>query len=327
MKKLNSIFLLTLTSLSVCALASCQNQASGKKHISLSKDTEIAHKLFEASQIENILKNHESCAYTWDEPTKEDSNKEYHYVEKDLYYREWSNGIYRLDLIPERLVVSTEWAVPAPFSVGVNLNAELTSYKPFNVDNEEDFYTPDSEIIKDIYTQDGLLHFMTEYKKEDAEDFASYYGEELGNGKVLTDYVAKADSYEPKELVIKLVKDNKEKVLFISQMEYDIETPSQVYILYSYLLRDSREFMNVKFHVNKGQDSAFDIEFDVPKYTEVNLYHDGLAGQLDGFVYFNDLECTTLTRWDRASDFERYVFTEPSQELVDKFQECLNNLQ
>ena len=219
MKKIKSVLLLTAASLSTVALAACQ-KGDGKEHLSLSRDQEISHKLFEAAKSDNLLKNHENYAYTWDEPTMESTAKEYHYVEEGAYYREWSSGTYRLDFIDERIVISTEWTDPTPFSVGANINDELTQIKPYTVEDEIDFYDPETETIKDIYIQDGLLHFVTEYKEDLAKDWADYYGVDLGkNGKFYSEYVAYADSYEPKEFTISFEKDGEKKVLFIQQME------------------------------------------------------------------------------------------------------------
>ena len=326
MKKIKSVLLLAAASLSTVALASCQ-KGDGKEHLSLSRDQEISHKLFEAAKSDNLLKNHENYAYTWDEPTMESTAKEYHYVEEGAYYREWSSGTYRLDFIDERIVISTEWTDPTPFSVGANINDELTQIKPYTVEDEIDFYDPETETIKDIYIQDGLLHFVTEYKEDLAKDWADYYGVDLGkNGKFYSEYVAYADSYEPKEFTISFEKDGEKKVLFIQQMEYEVETPAQYYILAAYYYRESRSFTHIVFHVNPGSENGFDVEYDVPTYTEVTYYHDGEMGKEGGYVYFDDLECTTLTRWDRASTFEKYFFTNPSQELINKFQDCYNNL-
>ena len=323
MKKTSLFLLLMASALCLGVLASCSND--GKTHIDLSRQEEIMRKCFDAAQSDELLKHHECYMYTWSNPTNPNAVDQLHYVDKECVYRDWHMKQYELDFYDERVSVIANFATGA-FDVAVNLNDE--KIKPYHIyiePFEEFFNLNDGDDITDIYTKDGRLYVESKYTQARAEEYAKTYllTEPLGNGYITTLLVADATSYEPIETSVTLHKDGKETTCYKVEVQYDMDPPSEALILYTYRNRPSKRYSNIKVHVNPNSEHAFDVEFKVPSYTNITFLHHGNVAERDGYVYFDDIDATSLSSWDRYSDMERFVFTNPSQELIDKYNECL----
>ena len=105
-------------------------------------------------------------------------------------------------------------------------------------------------------------------------------------------------------------------------VEYDTPEPVASRTLRAGFERASENMMTVTFVVDGGTDHEFSRALTVPTNSE--------AGQVFGdtpWVCFSDADCETLSHWDRMSDRTIYIFTNPDDELNDKYQALLAQVQ
>ena len=299
-----------------------------KTYIDLSRQEEIMRKCYDAGLADEILKHHECYSYTYSNPTNPSAKDQLFYIDADCIYKEWVNERYEIDFPDDRISVVGDFA-QNKFEISLNINENKFKPREIYVTPFEHFFDMnDGDDITDIYTLNGKLYVESKYNQQRAEEYEQKYllTEPLGNGYITTLLVANATTYEPILSSVTLHKDGKDILCYLEEVSYDQDPPGEAYLLITFLDRPSRSYTNVTAHVNYGTEKAFDVSVRVPSYTEVNYFHDGNLGEPGGWVYFDDAECTSLTKWDRISDFEKYFFTDPSEELLAKYTELYNAL-
>ena len=323
MKKKSLLLSLTISTLSIVFLSACQ-QSDGVEHIDLSRSEEISRKVFEASQSDTILAKHESYAYTWALVGNSNIDDEYHYTDHEWIYKEWSLNKQQLYYQDSRIAVLSDWG-NSSMAIGANVKDELTKPKALFLEKFEDFYIPNDDIPTDIYIKNGLLYYESRFTQKYGEEYYQrYMNTSIGDGYVTTRLIANAETYETYELTTTVHKDNKDTLFFEQKVEYDVLPHTGALVCDAFYHRNARRYTNIKIHVNPGSEKAFDIEFDVPTYTEINYLISGTLGT--DYVYFYDPDCTTFQRWDRYVDLEVYMFTHPTQEQIDKYKELYDAL-
>ena len=321
MKRAITLFL-TLTA-SATLLTACNSNDKGIERISLSKDAEIAHKVYNANLPENILNKHKNFATQLTMPDV--APDQYDYQVRGMRYTEWGSGTYILNYLDSRVSYRVDDYGDGTYTqgLGLNINEDKFTYIPFLANTELDLYNTAKETVTDIYVQNGLLHFKTEYKPEGVKAYYSdYYPDEDPTGvRIFSEFVVDAKTYEATEISVVSKKDNVETIRYFATAKYDVKEPTQIAIMSAAFERPSQNKIHLELDVDLNKPSHYKIDVMVPSNTEVTYLCDD-----NNYVYFDDADYSTLNRWNRMTDLHRYVVRNPSAEQRAKFDELMSAL-
>ena len=205
---------------------------------------------------------------------------------------------------------------------GVNASPEYDPFYRFTGHSEEEFFQPEHDHITGAYTADGLLYLTSALDETASREFIENdYGEEYRGQTVLTELAADAESCEALQYAVKTVLDGEEALIYTASFEYDTPEPMACRNLRAGFERTSENMMTVNFVVDPGSEQEFTRTLTIPENSDC-----GVIPYYIPIAIFNDPDCETLTHWDRKSDASFYIFTNPSDELVGKYQALMTKL-
>ena len=317
MKRMLAIVLTVLMTLSLCPAFAEAVEAPDE-----AAALEFSHKVYEACQLDALFSRHESVAFTFTNPL-DPSRDGFVWETAECAYQEWglNTAAFDRDRVVYQMTNDEETGEVNVFA-GVNYEPEYNPFYCFAGGTEEEFFDAEHDHVVELYEADGLIHSASQF---DETLSRQYIEEKLGleyTGQYIrTEIVLDAETYDVLENREILVQDSEETVVYMATAAYDTPEPVASRTLRAGFERASGNLMTVTFVVDAGTDHEFSRELTVPVNTE--------AGQMFGdtpVVYFNDADCETLSHWDRMSDRTIYVFTNPDDALIGKFQALLDEV-
>ena len=320
MRKLFVAALSVLTVLSLCLLPAFAEAAQAPDETAA---VEFNHKVYEANRLDALFSRHESVAYAFSYPV-EPGRTWFVWETREGIYQEW--GTYCAQLDRDRIVYSMrfdEASETLSAVCGVNIDPDYDPLYSFVMKTEQEFFDTEHDHVLEISQEDGLIHLVSEFDETLSQKYVEQeLGMEYVGQTIRTELFLDADTLEILKSVETLVQDGEETEACVIDVEYDTPEPVASRTLRAGFERASENMMTVTFVVDGGTDHEFSRALTVPTNSE--------AGQVFGdtpWVCFSDADCETLSHWDRMSDRTIYIFTNPDDELNDKYQALLAQVQ
>ena len=314
MKKMLAIILTVLMVLSLCPAFAEAVEAPDE-----AAAVEFNHKVYEANRLDTLFDRHGSVAYAFSYPV-EPGRTWFVWETSEGIYQEWGTDGAQLER--DRIVYSMnfdEASETLSTGCGVNIDSDYDPLYSFVMKTEQEFFDTEHDHVLEISQEDGLIHQVSEFDETLSQKYVEQeLGMEYVGQTIRTELFLDADTLELLKSVETLVQDGEETAACVIVVEYDTPEPVASRTLRSSFERPSENVMTVTFVVDAGTDHAFSRELTVPVNTE--------AGQMFGntsAVCFDDADCETLSHWDRMSDKTLYIFTNPDNELTEKYQALL----
>ena len=314
MKK--SIIVLVMLALTVCMITSCNNvQEKGMsndipKHETPSIDEmkEINHKIYIANRKEELLKNHNSIVYSFDnENSRAYDLAHYYFITADYQYVEGDDWA---EISKDRMIYSIngrlntdDVAMTYKFNLLSDPQSELYQYVSATEDGWQDY---DHDTLTDCYTQDGKIHLFTEMDEVASEKYASANVKEEYKGQTYCqEAVVDAETYEFLVDYTFSKKDGKKELVATTTMEYDIPEPAACSIMRVAFEKKAENMMTVTFVADPDTEQEIKVSAEVPSNSECAFITD----DQENIAIFTDRECTKpLTEhWNRMSDMTYYI--------------------
>lgn len=277
------------------------------------------HKTYEANQLDALFSRHESVAYTFRYPLDANRNG-YVWETSDSIYQEWGTLAAEFDRDRIHYMMSTDEATgETDVFGGVDYDPDYQPFYCFAGGTEEEFFDVEHDHVVELYEADGLILSASQFdetlsRKVIEENLGLTYEGQLIRSEIVVD----AETYEVLESREVMAQDGEETIVYETTVAYDTPEPAASHNLRAPFERNSVNMMTLTFVVDHGTDHEFSRELTVPVNTE--------AGQMFGntsAVCFDDADCETLSHWDRMSDKTLYIFTNPDNELTEKYQALL----
>ena len=277
---------------------------------------EFNHKVFEANRLDALFGRHESITFTFHYP-EEPGRTWYVWETEDSVYQVWGMDGARLER--DRIVyeMSSDLESGAvSVSCGVNFDPDDSPFYSFVLETEEQFFDPAHDHVTRIWTEGNVIHGVSQYDETLSRRFVeNELGLEYAGQTIRAEISLDAETYELLKSVDTMVQDGKETVVCVIDVEYDEPEPLACITLRAPFERNTENTMTVSFVIDPGTDHEISRQLTVPVNTEAST----MFGDVP-IVYFNDHDCETLSHWDRMSDLSIYIFTNPDEELIAKYQ-------
>lgn len=321
MKKKNyvvvSMFIMTMCALS---LSACESSNTMVPEVTKGPEeaeiNDLNQKLYEANQLDDIYRHHESVSYTFTYP-EDHARDGYVWENADSAYQEWGTGsaeynrdrvLYEMDYDDETGTMITR--------CGFNCDPE---YNPFfcifEMSREKFLDAEQHDHFTEISHENGVIRTLSRFDETVSREWIEdTWGLEYNGQYVKTETVINEDDYEIISNSIIMVEDGKDVFSFVTTVEYDVPEPAASRNLRATYERGSENMMNINFAADPGTDHEITRKVTVPINSDVTIK----AGDVP-FVFFNDPDCETLNHWDRISDNSYYIITYPDEVLTEKF--------
>jgi len=277
---------------------------------------EFNHKVYEANRLDTLFGRHKSLAYSFVYP-EEPGRTWFVWQTSDCAYQEWGTSAAQFDR--DRVVYTMncdEETSAVSVSCGVNIEPDYNPFYNFVGETEEEFFDPAHDHVTRIWEEDGEIHSTSQFDETLSRKFVeNELGLKYTGQTIRTEIILDAETYEILKHVETMVQDGEEIAVCVIDVKYDLPEPLACRTLRASFERNTENAMTVSFIVDAGTDHGFSRALTVPVSTEASL----MFGDVP-FVYFNDSNGETLAHWDRMSDLNLYVFTNPDEALTAKFQ-------
>lgn len=312
MKRVFILALVVLMALSMCSVSAFADAAEEPDEAAA---IEFNHKIYEANRLDTLFGRHESLTFSFVYP-EEPGRTWFVWETSDCMYQEWGTQAAQLDR--DRVVYAMncdEETGAVSVHCGVNVEPDYNPFYSFVRETEEAFFDPAHDHVTRIWEEDGAIHGASQFDETLSRDFVENELELEYTGQTIrTEIAVDAETYELLKSVETMVQDGKETVVCVIDMGYDMPEPLACRTLRAPFERNTENAMTASFVVDAGTDHAFSRELTVPVNTDAGM----MFGDVP-FVYFNDPDGETLAHWNRMSDLNMYIFTNPDEELTARF--------
>ena len=312
MKRVFILALVVLMALSMCSVSAFADAAEEPDEAAA---IEFNHKIYEANRLDTLFGRHESLTFSFVYP-EEPGRTWFVWETSDCMYQEW--GTYAAQLDRDRVVYAMncdEETGAVSVHCGVNVEPDYNPFYSFVRETEEAFFDPAHDHVTRIWEEDGAIHGASQFDETLSRDFVeNELGLEYTGQTIRTEITLDAETYEILKSVDTMVQDGVETVVCVIDVEYDMPEPLACRTLRAPFERNTENAMTVSFVVDAGTDHVFSRELTVPVNTDAGM----MFGDVP-FVYFYDPDCETLAHWNRMSDLNSYIFTNPDEELTARF--------
>lgn len=208
----------------------------------------------------------------------------------------------------------------------VNVNPDTTPRTIFVAETEEEFVALEHEELLALYEEDGRIHICTRYDETQSREFVEEMLYQEYAGQIIYDDTAvDAESYEYLQGVFTAELDGETATVYIQTVDFDLPEPMAARILRASFERDIENMMTLTVVVDPGSDHEFTESLTVPANNNFSLFYIGSSSV--PMVSFDDADGTVVTHWDRMSDHTWYVFTNPDEELVERHEALVAELE
>ena len=191
-------------------------------------------------------------------------------------------------------------------------------YHPYTLagSTPDALFDPAHERLTGSYEEDGKLVLTIEYDENMAQESLEAMGLEYTGQAVMTRITVDASTYEILAYDKFTVENGEEDIFRTTMVSYDRPEPMACLTLRAAFERSYVKTINVTYVFDPGTNHEIVRTMTVP----ANTACDAIC-QSAPCVYFYDLEQTRCTGWDRMSDLTVYLYTNPDEALVQRFQE------
>ncbi|MBO4374300.1 MAG: hypothetical protein J5829_04250 [Lachnospiraceae bacterium] len=292
---------------------------------------ELQHEIFVANHLEELLKKHSSVIIDMtDAPENDNDWQDYYYTTDDVYYCECADyAEYNFDRYYYAME-NTESEDGSNLYYGINLQddpglKELAGYQIPPEGQEELWSGSEDEEHVSCYIEDGVIYFMDRFKPEAGREWFEFYvPKETYDGQtVYSELIVDADTKEIKEFNHYL-EDSDGTMTRIKSIKafYDMPEPRRVRNMRAAFERYCENTIDVTVVVDPGTDREKSGSMTIPIGSQVRYRFDNF----ENAVIFDNAEATELTHWDGMRDKTIYLFTEPTEEQVEKYHELLDEI-
>lgn len=308
MKRIMAVLLL----LCLCPLCALAETTPGLDDQAIA---ELNHTIYKANQLEEIFSRHQSVTFSFNHSHEHDLN-EVVWETAERSFRSWENNSmeYETTDVCYRLEYTDETDSADLYCVCVYGDPYFYC---FVGEPEENFYNAEHENMTDCYEKDGLLFLNSEYdetlsRKAIENEGLEYKGETVGS-RLIVD----AKTYDIAGYCQYVMEDGNEREILSTNVAYDEPEPLASLALQAAFEHSSSNMMNVTYVFDKGTDHEITRTLTVPANSDCRI------PVLDvPCVYFYDSDYSTLYAWDRMSDHTIYFVTNPSEELIERFEQA-----
>ena len=276
---------------------------------------ELTHKLYEANQLDALLRRHSSLQYTFSYPeTPEKDN--YYWETAEAYYQEWPGYNYaRYDCDRVYYVMQLDETGAPTLTCGVDLSAEYDPFfELFGLSEEEEFCDSEHERLVGSFIEDGLLHVLTEYDESASQEWVEDTLERDWEGEaVRMEAVIDPETNEFLRNSFTMEKDGETWAAYGYAAAFDAPEPLGCQMLRASFERTNAWPMDVNVVLDQGTDHELAKSFTVAQNSDVEFSTDA------PYILFGNAEYTSVAPWDCKSDYTCYLVTDPDQPLIDRY--------
>lgn len=298
--------------------AAPEETAAPSEELDESAWLELSHRIYEANQLDALLGRHSSLKFSITFP--ETPEKDYLYWETaECCYQEWPGFDYaRYDGGRVFYVLQPDGSGALALSCGIDLTGGYDPFYEFYGLPEEEFLDTEHEHLVGSFTEDGLLHILTELDEAGSQKWIGNQLDRDSAGEtVRMEAVIDPETCEILQNTATLEKDGETWAVYDSTTEFDAPEPFSCRMLRACFERRNGELMTLNALADPGTERAQSVSLTVPQGSAFDLNADESA------VAFDDEEGTSLTSildWDGKQDLDFCVWTDPDQPLIDRFQ-------
>ncbi len=271
---------------------------------------------FYVANTQTLFDRHESVEFTFLD--KDNSRTSFIWESKEGMYIEWDDtDSAEYSFADNKYYFRSHDAENDTYDLSFGISAGADPLQLFyivNSDNETG--TSEHETVT-AYREGDLIRIVSEFDEEWCRNLAAERGDDYDGGRYIFEFIIDADDYDVRETVDKLVYDGKEEVLSSIKVNYDTSEPSAATTLRAAFERNIENTMEINAVFDPGTENEIRYSFTIPENMNVMFS----AGDKTT-VEFDDPDGTTVSHWDRKSDLTRYIFTDPDEELLERY----NNL-
>ena len=314
MKRLLAMLLSLCLTLGLFAGGCLQAAAEGLSAQELDEVTwkELKQEVYRVNQRDALIKRHSSLKYSFDYSFTPDWK---------FYVWETADGKFT-DWLPEY----ASYERPDRVSYCLNTSDEgerwlhltlemITDYEPFYnlmwID-EESFLDFERESFTGSYTEDGLLHILTEFDESKTQELIdAFIGGDYAFDGGVGEMVLDPETLEIVQIGFSLQKDGEVLPAYTVTAEFDTPEPDECIMLRTVFEREAN-MMTVTAVSDAGTDREFIVSAELPKNSGVSFESD------EGTAIFSNPEYTRMSNWDCMSDMTFYFVSEPGEALADR---------
>ena len=279
---------------------------------------ELSHRIYEANQLGALLGRHSSMKFSSTYPETPEKDTLY-WETAECCYQEWPGYDYaRYDGGRIFYVLQPDGSGAPALSCGIDLTGGYDPFFGFYGLPEEEFLDTEHEHLVGSFTEDGLLHILTELDETGSQAWIGTKLDRDSAGEtVRMEAVIDPETCEILQNTATLEKDGETWAAFDYTAEFDAPEPFSCRMLRACFERRNGELMTLNALADPGTERAQSVSLTVPQGSAFELNTDESA------VAFDDEEGTSLTSildWDGKRDLDFCVWTDPDQPLIDRFQ-------
>ncbi len=304
MKRIAAI-LLTLA-LCLCPLAAF---AEEEKTLTPEECEVLDHLIYEANTLDALFSRHASATYTFTTPLTPETNGVNWIAPGEIY--SWQGNVVEYDRDRTYYAASRD-SETGELSMWCGVNFDPAYDPTYRVvgKSEEDFLGRDHSFPTYGVERDGLLYLYDECDAALNENRTIALGFDYSGQVFTSEVVADAATYDI--LKLSILMDG--QVTWSVDVAYDEPEPQASMVLRAAFERQSDHMVTLTYVVDPGTDHELSKVLTVPANSQASF----LTGD-QPYVLFNDPDNTTLTDWDGLTDISWYIYTDPSDELMDQY--------
>lgn len=275
---------------------------------------ELTHAIFEANQLETLFSRHKSLTFRFTDPKAPDGYDTIWETE-EIYFQSYADWFAHWE--QDQLYYEMRWDSEADsfsLTAGYDYDAYYSAY--CFVSMEEELWDREHDRPVDILEENGRIVLTTQHDESLSRETMEDLGLEYAGESVISRLVVDAETYEIVSFCKYTVEDGQENVVFAMEFAYDRPEPLVSLVLRAAFERDDASKIDLTYVIDPGTDREIVKTMTVPANTNCWFSCDSVP-----FVYFYDQEQTVVSGWDRMSDLTVYIYTDPSEELGQRFLE------
>lgn len=284
----------------------------------------LEHEIFEANQLDALLKNHASVVFDLtDAPENDYGWRDYFYITPEAcYYESPESAMYEYDRVFYDLYDAGDGVPQLLYGLDLRSDYDLFDEAGYQIvlSDESVWFNSKTEEHVACYMEDGLLYLHDKSSAErSAEWFAEHLPFETYDGEIMhNELVADEATKELVEFNYYLEsKDGTMRRVAHHTAAYDQPEPRRVRNVRAAFERYCENTIDVTMVVDPGTEREFSRGFTIPIGSAINYRCDNLNE--NRVVAFDDAEATQLTHWDGMRSKTIYIFTEPTEEQLARY--------
>ncbi len=187
-------------------------------------------------------------------------------------------------------------------------------------DTFEEFFDVEHDTPAGCHIEDGKLYLTSFYDETMSRETMENMGLAYNGETVYSRLVVDASTYEASFFQKYFEADGKETVLYSQHMAYDLPEPMACRTLRAAFEWENAQYVKMTMVIDHGTDHELTKTLDLPAFTQFQLLCSS------PYVVFLDEDCTTITGWDGVSDATGYYFINPSEELIQRYNDIYDAL-